>query len=69
MVHKGGGVVVGESFEAHGHHSGVLRTFGTYDDDDDDDNHRDDMKMVHRGGRVKLAHIIVSSASTVENIE
>merc|ERR1711872_888897 len=40
VVHKGGGVVVGESFEAHGHHSGV------------------------RGGRVKLADIIVSSAST-----
>merc|ERR1712240_172410 len=40
VVHEGGGVVVGESFEAHGHHSGV------------------------RGGRVKLAHIIVSSAST-----
>ena len=26
------------------------------------------LKMVHRGGRVKLAHIIVSSASTVENL-
>ena len=44
MVHKGGCVVVGESFEAHGHHSGVLKTLGTYDDDDNNhsQNHDDD---------------------------
>ena len=46
MVHKGGGVVVGESFEAHGHHSGVLYRLRTYDNDnyhdDDDDDHSDD---------------------------
>ena len=42
MVHKGGGVVVGESFEAHGHHSGVLKTLGTYDDDDNYSQNRDD---------------------------
>ena len=43
VVHKGGGVVVGESFEAHGHHSGVLYRLRTYDNDNhhDDDNHRD----------------------------
>ena len=71
MVHKGGGVVVGQSFEAHGHHSGVLYRLRTYDDDDDDnhsDDHDNDLDMMYRGGRVKLAHIIVSSASTVENL-
>ena len=47
VVHEGGGVVVGESFEAHGHHSGVLKTLRTYNDDDDDDhsnNHDDDFE-------------------------
>ena len=42
MVHKGGGVVVGESFEAHGHHSGVLKVLRTYNDDDHSNNHDDD---------------------------
>ena len=68
MVHQSGGVVVGKSLEAHGHHHRVLMVMINYDNhgdnEDDDDDDTDDDNIQDRGRGVKLANIVVPSTST-----